>query len=92
VQGVEQSQFGVRLPTERGPGRLGPLSQSGFDWAYAKRALAHGESPALVAAAIASYRRGGKHNPREYADRTVKKTGEALKAEAARDIAEPERP
>lgn len=63
----------------------GTLSQSERDWAYAKRALARGEPPSLVAAAIASYRRYEKHNPQDYAERTVHKAGEALKTEAARD-------
>jgi hypothetical protein len=58
----------------------GELSQSERDWAYAKRALARGESPAIVAAAIASYRRFDKHNPKYYAELTVQKAALALKA------------
>ena len=58
----------------------GALSQSERDWAYAKRALARGESPAIVAAAIASYRRFEKHNPKYYAELTVQKAALALKA------------
>jgi hypothetical protein len=68
------------------------LSQSERDWAYAKRALGRGESPELVAIAIASYRRYDKPNPQYYAEITVKKAGEALKSEKACSIAEePER-
>jgi hypothetical protein len=58
-------------------------SQSERDWAYAKRALARGEIPALVVAAIASYRRFDKHNPQYYAELTVRKAGESLKVETA---------
>jgi RepB DNA-primase N-terminal domain len=60
--------------------RPGPrmLSQSERDWAFAKRALARGESPALVVATIASYRRFDKPNPQYYAELTVKKAQEAL--------------
>ena len=43
----------------RAPGKL---SQSERDWAYAKRALARGEPPELVAAAIAQHRRYEKHD------------------------------
>ena len=60
----------------------GELSQSERDWAYAKRALARGDSPANVAAAIASYRRFEKHNPMYYAELTVQKA--ALEAGQAR--------
>jgi hypothetical protein len=61
------------------------LSQSERDWAYAKRAVARGESPALVIAAIAQYRRYDKHDPRYYAELTVKKAVAALSDEARRD-------
>lgn len=61
------------------------LSQSERDWAYAKRAVARGESPALIAAAIASYRRFEKHNPQYYAELTVRKAAEALRNESPRD-------
>jgi hypothetical protein len=62
----------------------GELSQSERDWAYAKRALARGESPAIVAAAIASYRRFEKHNPTYYAELTVQKAARALHADPTR--------
>jgi hypothetical protein len=54
------------------------ISQSERDWAYAKRALARGESEVSVIAAIASFRRYDKRNPQYYADLTVKKAAEAL--------------
>ncbi len=60
------------------------LSQSERDWAFAKRALSRGESPAMIAAAIASYRRFDKHNPQYYAEQTVKKA--AQHRDQARDI------
>jgi hypothetical protein len=62
-----------------------PLSQSERDWAFARRALARGESPARVAAAIASYRRYDKPNPQYYADLTVRKSAESLRAETPRN-------
>ncbi len=68
----------------------GKISQSERDWAYAKRALARGESPALVVAAIADYRRFDKHHPRYYAELTVRKASESLEVERAQS-AGPER-
>jgi hypothetical protein len=69
-----------------GPGRsplqrTGRVTQSERDWAFAKRALARGESPAMVVAAIASYRRFDKPNPQYYAELTVSKAARALKQE-----------
>jgi hypothetical protein len=61
--------------------RTGRVTQSERDWAFAKRALARGESPALVVAAIASYRRFDKPNPQYYAELTVSKAAQALKQE-----------
>ena len=66
-----------------------PLSQSERDWAFAKRALARGESPEMVAAAIASSRRFDKSDPQYYADLSVRKAQQALQGE--RDRAEQER-
>lgn len=57
---------------------VGELSQSERDWAYAKRALARGDSEDLVIAAIASHRRYDKHNPHYYAELTVRKASQAL--------------
>jgi hypothetical protein len=53
-------------------------SQSELDWAYAKRALARGESPESVIAAIAEYRRGEKADPEYYASLTVRKAAFSL--------------
>lgn len=57
------------------------ITQSERDWAYAKRALARGDSPEAVIAAIAHHRAGEKSDPHAYAERTVRKAGAALAAE-----------
>jgi hypothetical protein len=49
------------------------LSQSEHDWAFAKRALARGEDPEEVIRQIANYRSADKHDPLDYARRTVTK-------------------
>ena len=51
----------------------GDLSQSEHDWAFAKRALARGEEPEEVIRQIANYRSDDKHDPVDYARRTVTK-------------------
>jgi len=58
--------------------RQGRLSQSELDWAYAKRALARGESPEAVVAAISNFRAGEKSDPSYYARITVEKAAKAL--------------
>lgn len=70
---------------ERDRGGSGPLSQSERDWAYARRALARGESPKIVALAIAEFRRDEKVNVSDYADRTVRKAAASLAVEALTD-------
>jgi RepB DNA-primase from phage plasmid len=64
---------------QRNPGA--PISQSERDWAFAKRALARGDAPEQVTAAIAEYRRNDKPNPQYYAEHTVHNASEALAAE-----------
>lgn len=54
------------------------ISQSERDWAYAKRALARGDSPQQVARAISGFRRGEKSDVIDYAERTVRKAQESL--------------
>ena len=49
------------------------LSQSEHDWAYAKRALARGDDPEELIRRIADFRAGEKHDPFDYARRTVTK-------------------
>jgi hypothetical protein len=54
------------------------LSQSERDWAYAKRALARGLPAEEVMRDIAEFRAHEKHNPEDYARRTVTKAREEL--------------
>jgi hypothetical protein len=56
------------------------LSQSEHDWAFAKRALARGDNPEDVMRRIAHYRRSDKHDPVDYASRTVAKAQSELEA------------
>jgi hypothetical protein len=51
----------------------GHRSQSEADWAYAKRALARGDSPDEIIRRIADYRADDKADPNYYARRTVTK-------------------
>jgi len=88
-----QEKHAQRIENSRAADRRlssGKTSQSERDWAYAIRALARGESPRLVAAAIANYRRFDKHDPRYYAELTVRKASESLEADRAQS-AGPER-
>lgn len=59
-------ESGRRLPQ-------GHKSQSEQDWAYAKRALARGDDPALVIQRIADFRADDKQAPEYYAQHTVAK-------------------
>jgi RepB DNA-primase from phage plasmid len=56
-------------------------SQSEYDWAYAKRALARGEDPELVIRRIADYRADDKSDPNYYARHTVEKAQAQLTSE-----------
>jgi hypothetical protein len=51
----------------------GHKSQSEYDWAYAKRALARGDDPEVVIQRIADYRSEDKADPDYYARHTVVK-------------------
>ena len=72
-------------------------SQSEHDWAYAKRALARGVDPQEVIRNIADFRAEDKHDPQDYARRTVAKAQAELNARnglsnsARADSAETER-
>ena len=68
----------VRVYTSTRQTPDGQISQSELDWAYARRALARGESPQSVIAAIANHRRGEKSNPEQYAGCTVRKAVQSL--------------
>jgi hypothetical protein len=72
---------GARTTLGRRSNSKETLSQSERDWAFAKRALARGESPALIAGAIATHRRYDKADPQYYANLTVAKAQQALQAE-----------
>ncbi len=69
-EGSQQSTVRKRTPDR--------VSQSEFDWAYARRALARGEFPESIIAAIADYRRSDKPNPEYYARLTVEKARRGL--------------
>ena len=56
------------------------LSQSERDWAFAKRALARGEDPKELIRQIAEFRCNDKHDPLDYARRTVVKAQTELNA------------
>jgi hypothetical protein len=60
------------------------LSQSERDWAYAKRALARGLAPDEVMRDIAEFRAHEKHDPVDYARRTVTKAQSELNNRAPR--------
>jgi len=62
---LEHAQSSPHLRTE--------LSQSERDWAFAKRALARGEDPEELIRQIAEFRGADKHDPLDYARRTVTK-------------------
>jgi hypothetical protein len=57
------------------------LSQSEHDWAYAKRALARGDDSEELIRRIADFRAGEKHDPMDYARRTVIKAHAQLEQE-----------
>ncbi len=73
-------------PQATGPGDVPPSRHAGFshhsqserDWAFAHRAIERGEDPAAIKQKIATFRHD-KHNPADYAERTVDK------AQAARN-------
>ena len=69
----------------------GAVSQSERDWAYAKRALARGETPEAVIEAIARHRAGQKHNPQSYVEHTVRKAQQVLEREIPGERLEPPR-
>jgi hypothetical protein len=60
----------------------GHKSQSEQDWAYAKRALARGDDPALVIQRIADFRADDKPDPEYYARHTVEKAKAAMDRDA----------
>jgi len=73
---LEDSGAGRRLPT-------GHKSQSEADWAYAKRALARGDTPQDIIARIADFRADDKADPQYYARLTVTKAQSNLSRDHA---------
>lgn len=65
-------------------GRSGDLSQSERDWADTKRRLWSGESEESIIEQLTNARKHDKWNPRDYAERTVRRAAHALNAEASR--------
>jgi hypothetical protein len=61
----------------------GHKSQSEQDWAYAKRALARGDDPAIVIQRIADFRADDKPDPEYYARHTVTRAQGDLERRAA---------
>jgi RepB DNA-primase from phage plasmid len=72
---------GGHEPTRRMPS--GHRSQSEADWAYAKRALARGDSPEEIIRRIADYRSEDKADPHYYARLTVNKAQSQLAVQNA---------
>jgi len=86
---VPAEEQGGRRLIDDGPTRQprdGGISQSERDWAYARRALARGESPDKVRAAIAAFRSGQKADVHQYAERTVRKAMEIAPIGSAWEI------
>jgi hypothetical protein len=69
-------EAGLRVPQ-------GHKSQSEQDWAYAKRALARGDDPAIVVQRIADFRSEDKADPEYYARHTVMKAELTLRGAAS---------
>jgi hypothetical protein len=67
------AEFSPRAGSPSRPGRATLHSQSERDWAYAHRALGRGELESCVTEEIARFRAGEKHDPHDYAQRTVRK-------------------
>jgi hypothetical protein len=80
---TQDDSKGARSIATSIPSRGAPqgISQSERDWAYAKRALARGDSPQQVITAISGFRRGEKSDVIAYAERTVRKVSESLNSE-----------
>jgi hypothetical protein len=70
----------------------GHRSQSEHDWAYAKRALARSDDPEVVIQHIAEFRAHDKHDPTDYARRTVTKARAELNDRRLRSDTVPTEP
>jgi hypothetical protein len=69
---IDRTRTSAIKATSNSQSRIGLLSQSERDWAYAKRKLSQGQDPEEIIQAIADYR-PDKHNPQKYARYTVEK-------------------
>jgi hypothetical protein len=70
----DYQQREVKVPSDH-------KSQSEYDWAYAKRALARGDEPEVVIQRVADYRADDKPDPNYYARHTVMKAQAQLERE-----------
>src|SRR6266705_3583018 len=79
---LEERRESGRRSLRKSEARLQPhRSQSEADWAYAKRALARGDSPEEVVRRIADYRSDDKTDPHYYARHTVTKAQIQMRSE-----------
>ena len=69
----------LRPPARASSSEPRRMSQSEYDWAFAKRALASGADPEQVVRRIAEFREGDKHDVDDYARRTVRKAQAELR-------------
>jgi len=77
---------GQMVPDSKAGRGSGKHSQSERDWAYAKSALARGESESDVIATLTALRID-KHNPQYYAELTVRRASASLAVENSRPAA-----
>jgi hypothetical protein len=73
IDAQDSPRFHYHNRSRRDSPPRGTLSQSEHDWAFAKRALARGDSPETVIQRIARHRTNDKSNPEYYARHTVEK-------------------
>jgi RepB DNA-primase from phage plasmid len=74
---LDQQPMRIASSRQASSSRL-PLSQSEHDWAFAKRSLVRGIPAEEVMRQIAAFRAHDKHNPEDYARRTVEKAQSQL--------------
>ena len=84
IRPVELQRQANRFSRAARSGQSGELSQSERDWADTKRRLWRGESEQSVITRLAEARKHDKWNPRDYAERTVRRAAESLDAENTR--------
>ncbi|MGB9068867.1 MAG: DNA-primase RepB domain-containing protein [Candidatus Acidiferrales bacterium] len=77
-----------RSPTRTTSSEPRQMSQSEYDWAFAKRALASGADPEQVVRRIAEFREGDKYDVHDYARRTVRKAQAELRQSSSQGDSE----